>query len=120
MKDWTIMVYMAGDNNLSEDMVTGLIGMETNLESVNNIALMAYYDTGAPNFPTVIVDFTSSKKKNNSNKNFQILTPPKPKITSLNEEKTSIFSITSFVRKCVNLHPAHNYALIFSGHGDGF
>lgn len=46
-KDWTIMVYMAGGNNLSEDMVTGLMGMKKCLEQIFNVnvAFLAYYDT---------------------------------------------------------------------------
>ncbi len=39
-KEWTIMVYMAGDNNLSEDMITGLKGM-MNIGNEANINLVA-------------------------------------------------------------------------------
>ena len=126
IKDWTIMVYMAGDNNLSEDMVTGLMGMKKCLEQTfnANVAFLAYYDTGALSFPTVKCDFTKETKEKgdqeffvqNSNLNYL------PTITADNNEDTSETSIYRFVEWCVKerKHEAENYALIFSGHGDGF
>jgi Clostripain family len=125
-KDWTIMVYMAGDNNLSEDMVTGLMGMKKCLEATfnANVAFLAYYDTGALSFPTVKCDFTKETNGKGSddffvqNSNLNLL----PTITADQNEKTSETSIYRFVKWCVNErnHKAENYALIFSGHGDGF
>jgi len=44
------MVYMAGDNNLSEDMVTGLRGMMS-VAGKGNFNLVACYDSGYPPIP---------------------------------------------------------------------
>lgn len=119
MKDWTIMVYMAGDNNLSDDMVTGLIGLNTSLAlSKNNIAVLAFYDTSAIGIPTVLFDFTDNTVENLNNRTFGSLPPPK----TLKEVRTSTKSIYKFVEWCVHekKHEAHNYALILSGHGEGY
>ncbi len=122
-KDWTIMVYMAGDNNLSEDMVTGLMGMKKCLEATfnANVAFLAYYDTGALSFPTVKCDFTK-KSGENSSKDFFVQDSGQPVIQSNQNEETSENSIYQFVEWCIKTreHEAENYALIFSGHGDGF
>lgn len=125
-KDWTIMVYMAGDNNLSEEMVTGLMGMKKCLEQTftANIAFLAYYDTGALSFPTVKCDFTK-KTERKGDRDFLVESGDfnfLPVITADRNEKTSETSIYRFVEWCVRKrkHEADNYALIFSGHGDGF
>src|SRR5215203_1014279 len=99
-KDWTIMVYMSGDNNLSEDMVTGLMGMKKCLEATfnANVAFLAYYDTGALSFPTVKCDFTKETNGKGSddflvqNSNLNLL----PVITPDRNEKTSETSIYRF------------------------
>lgn len=123
-KDWTIMVYMAGDNNLSEDMVTGLMGMKKCLEATfnANVAFLAYYDTGALSFPTVKCDFTKETTGKGSDDFFVQTSNLQPAITADQNENTSETSIYRFVEWCVKErnHKAENYALIFSGHGDGF
>lgn len=117
------MVYMAGDNNLSEDMVAGLMGMKKCLEETfsADIAFLAYYDTGALSFPTVKCDFTKNSD-DQSAKDFFVQDGGSPFIASNQNEKTSKTSIYQFVEWCVKTrkHRAENYALVFSGHGDGF
>lgn len=124
MKQWTIMVYMAGDNNLSDDMVAGLIGMKRNLDVASgaDVALLAYYDTGALAFPTVKCDFTKNGKAADSKKKRASRPTASPYVEPDGNEKTSAQSIYDFVEWCVEKrgHEAENYALIFSGHGDGF
>ena len=119
---WTIMVYMVGDNNLSQDMVTSIIGLRSkNLVTCDNLAVMAYYDNNTPNLPTAYFDFTPPQKGDSSiqrlptDEGFQIAKQP------LNYERSaSAISIKHFIQWCKDRHPADNYALIFSGHGDGF
>lgn len=117
------MVFMAGDNNLSEDMVTGIMGMKKCLEEnfTANVAFLAYYDTSALSFPSVKCDFTKSSDTKSS-KDFRIEEAVQPFIDPDKAEKTTENSIYKFVEWCVNKrgHKAENYALIFSGHGDGF
>ena len=118
-KEWTIMVYMAGDNNLSDDMITGLIGMKNHFEKRDDIALLAYYDGGTPTVDTIYVDFTDS---DGSKKIYNRTTTLgcEPKIEYRKEEGTSYYSICNFVEWCKKQQPADKYALIFSGHSDVF
>ncbi len=119
MKDWTIMIYMAGNNNLSEDMVTGLIGMKKSLPfPKNNVALLAFYDTSAIGVPTVLLDFTETIAQNPDT----AAVSSAPLTQSIGKVKNSTKSISGFVEWCVRekKYEAENYALIFSGHGDGY
>ena len=58
-KEWTIMIYMAGDNNLSVDMAYAL-------EQIKQVAgdsdespnLFVYYDGNSPAIPTLYCDFS--------------------------------------------------------------
>jgi len=121
--DWTIMVYLAGDNNLSEAMIGSIKQMVNNLNDVypNKIALLAYYDSATPSYPTVYIDFTGKKSEmiqQGALKGPQIAFPTgKDK-----ESRSSTGSIKKFVHWCVKKkgYKAKNYALILSGHGDGF
>lgn len=61
MKEWTIMVYMAGDNNLSEDMISALKGMMGFGEDTN-INLVALYDGCYPSAPIKTYNFSKVKK----------------------------------------------------------
>src|SRR5947207_2580169 len=44
-KDWTIMVYLGGDNNLEEEMVYALKCM-FNVGSTEDVAIYAFFDAG--------------------------------------------------------------------------
>ncbi len=105
MKDWTIMIYMAGNNNLSDDMVAGLKGIE-NCAKIDDgrIAVTAYYDTAAIGIPPVVCDFTG------------------PRFEERAGRSVSVDSIREFIEWSVRDrgHVARNYAIIFSGHGDGY
>ncbi|MBK7705248.1 MAG: hypothetical protein IPJ30_05575 [Acidobacteria bacterium] len=105
MKDWTLMIYMAGDNNLSDDMITGLIGIENAARfKSGKIAVTVYYDSAAIGIPTTLYDFTDGTK------------------TAIDESATSASSICDFVEWTVKSkrRRARNYALILSGHGEGY
>lgn len=131
-KDWTIMVYMAGDNNLSPDMAYALEEirkvMEVNCEKIN---LLVYYDSSAISAPTIYCDFTDNKNpvyvpSFSVEKTFQ----PKQRrgrrrenTNVLSEENSAaVYSILNFVDWCVNKvkRKAKKYALIFSGHSSAF
>src|SRR5262245_30677938 len=44
LKKWTFMVYLAGDNNLSEEMIFALKGMHT-VGSTDDVQVVAWSDT---------------------------------------------------------------------------
>jgi hypothetical protein len=68
-KKWMIVVYLAGDNNLSEEM-SGTFKDFGNLlwsfirkpEDEIDIAVMVYFDGSNPNTPTFYCDYTNQDK----------------------------------------------------------
>lgn len=132
-KEWTIMIYMAGDNNLAVDMAYAM-------EQIKGVAaagadspnLFVYYDGNSPAIPTLYCDFSEAGKSRYvrsykvPNKLYSV---PKKH----NENAADRHSIINFVDWCVNKvevenkkgeitygRPAQKYALIFSGHSLGF
>ncbi|HVE56199.1 MAG TPA: clostripain-related cysteine peptidase [Pyrinomonadaceae bacterium] len=132
-KEWTIMVYMAGDNNLAVDMS---YAMEQIKQVAGNDAtspnLFVYYDGNSPSIPTLYCDF-SNPENPVYQPSYQItnkLYPPEEIIR--NENASDFNSILNFVNWCVNTvevkngeeiahgRRANRYALIISGHSAGF
>ncbi len=131
-KEWTIMIYMAGDNNLAVDMAYAMEQIKgvaaTGADSPN---LFVYYDGNSPAIPTLYCDFSEPGKARYvrsykvPNKQYQV---PKKE----NENAANPRSILNFVDWCVNKVEVENdgeitfgrraqkYALIFSGHSLGF
>ena len=105
---WTVMLYMAGDNNLSEDMISGLSQIGDSIPDLTkeSVDLFAYFDPVATEFPSLLFDFSMKA------------------IEKLNfEVRTSTRSIFKFAEWCVQQRAGdreRSYALILSGHGDGF
>src|SRR5918911_673877 len=57
-KEWTIMIYMAGDNNLAVDMAYALEQIKGVAEAgADSPNLMVYYDGSSPSIPTLYCDF---------------------------------------------------------------
>ena len=132
-KEWTIMVYMAGDNNLAVDMS---YAMEQIKQVAGNDAtspnIFVYYDGNSPSIPTLYCDF-SDPENPVYKPSYQItnkLYPPAEIIR--NENASDFYSILNFVDWCVNKvevknsektaygRRANRYALIISGHSAGF
>ena len=131
-KEWTIMIYMAGDNNLAVDMAYAM-------EQIKGVAaagadspnLFVYYDGNSPAIPTLYCDFSEPgearyvRSYKVPNKQYQV---PKKE----NENAANPRSILNFVDWCLNKVEVENngeitfgrraqkYALIFSGHSLGF
>lgn len=115
-KEWTIMVYLAGDNDLSEDMALKLMEISEifdtakNSSKTKNISLLAYLDGNNPLLLTQLFNFTKGRAKQPIPSGLQI------------QNAAQKITIRNFVDWCVNTQSAKadNYALIVSGHGDGF
>ena len=139
-KDWTIMVYMAGDNSLSVDMAYTLNEIKnfSNIDS-SNVNILAYYDGDAPNAPTLYCDFTDFENphftpSSTIEKRFQrrLRGNEQPSTPPDDENSAAFYSVLNFIDWCVNGaefrekgvsqkgRKATNYAMIFSGHGFGF
>ncbi len=143
---WTIMIYMAGDNNLSADMayaleqISEIVNVKENSEKIN---LMVYYDSCAIGAPTLYCDFSDLanpiyKPAYLVEKGFEYKKRPDgdpESAAQINENSATIYSILNFVNWCVNDtkdvdadvdsdinlgRRADKYALIFSGHSSAF
>ena len=132
-KEWTIMIYMAGDNNLSIDMAYAL-------EQIKGVAredgtspnLLVYYDGNSPEIPTLYCDFSVAGDP----KYVASYVVPDKLIDvtkKVNENAADDKSVINFVDWCLNGievqtpngeisygRRARRYALIFSGHTLGF
>ncbi len=133
-KEWTIMIYMAGDNNLAVDMAYAMEQIKGVAEQgADSPNLFVYYDGNSPAIPTLYCDFSEPGKPRyvRSYKVPNKLYPPQS--TRQNENAADPRSIINFVNWCVNTVEVENergeisygrraqkYALIFSGHSLGF
>ena len=131
-KEWTIMIYMAGDNNLAVDMayameqIKGVAGASA--ESPN---LFVYYDGNSPSIPTLYCDFSEPGKPRYV-RSYKVPNKLYGVTKKHNENAADKLSIVNFVNWCVNTVEVENdgeisygrrakkYALIFSGHSLGF
>ena len=131
-KEWTIMVYMAGDNNLAVDMAYAMEQIKSVADAgANTPNLFVYYDGNSPAIPTLYCDFSEPGKPRyvRSYKVEDKLYPVTPKH---NENAADTRSILNFIDWCINKVEVENdgpvtkgrradkYALIFSGHSLGF
>jgi methionine-rich copper-binding protein CopC len=113
---WTIMVYMAGDNNLEDAAIADLNEMEAVAlpASVNVVALLDRapgYDTSNGNW----TDTRSGAIVHDSSR-----TTIGSKLTSLGELDTGKgATLTNFINASVAGNPASHYALIVWDHGGG-
>jgi len=132
-KEWTIMIYMAGDNNLAVDMAYAMEQIKGVAEQgADSPNLFVYYDGNSPAIPTLYCDFSEPGKPRyvRSYKVPNKLDPPISK--KENENAADPRSIVNFIDWCLNKVEVENggeisfgrraekYALIFSGHSLGF
>jgi hypothetical protein len=133
-KEWTIMIYMAGDNNLAVDMAYALEQIkgvaEVGAESPN---LFVYYDGNSPSIPTLYCDFSEPREARYV-RSYKVPDKLYPVEAKENENAADMRAIVNFVHWCVNQvevdnkkngeisygRRAQKYALIFSGHSLGF
>ena len=131
-KDWTIMVYMSGDNNLSIDMAYALQQIKEVVKDKNDkINLLVYYDGYSIDVPTLYCDF-SGEQDCVYYRSHKIENKLYPRKTAQDENSAAAYSVINFVDWCVNRveyekdgekyygRKADRYALIFSGHTSGF
>ncbi|MCU1265446.1 MAG: Clostripain [Acidobacteria bacterium] len=131
-KEWTIMIYMAGDNNLSVDMAYAMEQIKgVAVEGADSPNLFVYYDGNSPSIPTLYCDFSDPHKPKYV-RSFKVQDKLFPVPAKENENAADKKSVVNFVDWCVNNvevetdgeisygRRAKRYALIFSGHSLGF
>jgi Clostripain family len=139
MKEWTVMVYMAGDNNLSVDMAYAVDQIKSVTKNNQNINLYVYYDGFSDTVPTLYCDFSdpalnSVKFYRSINIKDKLIKRKTRRENGFNENSASINNILNFVDWCVkkdkysvdkdgktgDKRGEKKYAMIFSGHTFGF
>ena len=131
-KEWTIMIYMAGDNNLSVDMAYAMEQIrDVAVEGAESPNLFVYYDGNSPAIPTLYCDFSVPRKPRYV-RSFKFPNKLYAVPRKENENAADYRSILNFVDWCVNKVEVENngevsfgrraqkYGLIFSGHSLGF
>jgi hypothetical protein len=132
MKEWTIMIYMAGDNNLAVDMAYAMEQIKGVAAGADSPNLLVYYDGNSPAIPTLYCDFSEPNKPRYV-RSYKVPGKLYPVARKENENAADYRSILNFVDWCVNKvevdnnngeiaygRRAQKYALIFSGHSLGF
>ena len=127
MKDWTIMVYMAGDNNLSENMVYALDEIDKFRSKLpkkdrDKINMLAFFDGSSTTAPTYYIDYTPEKTLFHEIGKKDLDSKDKGNTAQDGKNAASPHSLINFVNWCVNTRKckAENYAFIMSGHSSGF
>src|SRR5687768_16278370 len=122
-KEWTIMVYMAGDNNLSEYMAHQLgdicdVGADLGSSKNNKANLLAFIDSSSLTAPTHYIDYSDGKnpfRHKIEAKDLVFKNRHKTGRDTLQggENSASFYSILNFVNWCINTQgrKANNYAL---------
>jgi len=131
-KEWTIMIYMAGDNNLAVDMAYAMEQIKgVAEETADSPNLFVYYDGNSPAIPTLYCDFSVPGKPRYV-RSYKVPTKLYSVSPKHNENAADMRSILNFIDWCVNKvevdndgeitfgRKAQKYALIFSGHSLGF
>ena len=128
-KDWTIMVYMAGDNNLSENMAFSLedfsnFGIDLRRDEGDKINLLAFFDGNSLTAPTHYIDYSDGETLKHPIEKKDLVNTNRGNRNTVQdgENSASAYSILNFVNWCINTQKrvAKNYAVIFSSHSFGF
>lgn len=124
------MVYMAGDNNLSENMAFSLDDLCTantvmRPEERKTVNLLAFFDSASATAPTQYIDFSEKDVLHHAvtDKDMYFPRPTNGKKKRIDPENSgSAYSILNFIHWCIKEQNriADNYIIVFSGHSFGF
>jgi hypothetical protein len=134
---WTVMCYLAGDNNLSTDMAYTVEQIQSVAKDNPNVDLYVYFDGYSRNVPTLYCDFSDHsgpvkyfKSSGIANK---LIKRARKNKNVFNENSASMNNIINFVNWCVekdkdvqvgsrkvDRRKSKKYALVISGHSFGF
>jgi hypothetical protein len=114
-KEWTIMVYLAGNNNLAEEMVFAVREM-LRIGSREHFDIVVQLDSGRTPRRIGPLDFNavSRTEREREDQPLDILgEPADPHLTP------TVTALTNFIDFAVERAPANHYMLVLSGHGSG-
>jgi hypothetical protein len=123
--DWTVMVYLSGDNNLSSEMLWALTEIERAapdlLKGERKIAVTVQYDPLSPACGTLRYSLPDAPKKGTV-KNRPVFPVPFEKALQevlLRENAASHVTLRQFITWSIGNFPSEYRMLILSGHGSG-
>lgn len=112
-RKWTIMIYMAGDNNLDAEGIIDLQEIKR-IGSTDEVAILAQFDRAQANMRTHRYFLQDRTKPNHSRISDDIV------FTLPNEANTgSPAELTNFIRWGIDQFEAEHYIVIIWGHGAG-
>jgi Clostripain family len=124
--DWTIMLYLSGDNSLSEDMIRALKDIATE-GPPERVAITIQYDPRAPGLPTFVYalgDKVPVQENQELAEKTEAEFGPLPirqhlKDLVLNENSADPKVLADFIRWSAKNYQSKYRMLILSGHGSG-
>ena len=131
LDSWTILIYFAADNNLSEEMIWALKDIQEGRDRMpgykGKVNLMCLLDAGGP---PILVNFNNLKRDQVSNNPALASAPQAHQFLTLQQKTLRQASGGKFALESVRktLHdfieesigePTDHYMLILSGHGSG-
>lgn len=142
LKNWTVMIYLAGDNNLSQECIWAIKEMyRVGLHPDANVAVVAQFDSVAEGVPVTKYDIgrvavanDGIKKSASSALQVQVTAPSPAAARNYDEDGglgqygeelpkvkrfISATELKTFILKCTKKYPAERYMVVLSGHGAG-
>lgn len=110
------MVYLVGDNNLSEEVAGSLAQLRSIKKIPKNIKIFSFFDGGNPMIKAKFFNSDGDGELIDVN---ALMTPIGPNDNS-EVNSADKQTLINFVAKCKELFQADEYVLIISAHGDGF
>ncbi len=116
--DWTIMLYLNGDNNLENHVMTDINNIEANCPTANvNMLLMVDRETANADYNWTNPRIYEIKRDYNSNSIGSTLRENLPENDfDMGDPQT----LADFGTMCVNAYPADHYMLVVYNHGSGW
>jgi hypothetical protein len=128
--DWTIMLYLSGDNSLSQDMIRALNDIAA--QGVPpKVAITIQYDPSAANRPTFVYALAAGPPGPESEEETAELAarvkgtigpfpiPQHLKRVITDEDSADPRTLADFIRRSTRAYPSTYRMLILSGHGSG-
>jgi len=110
LKEWTVLLYMAGDNNLSEECVYALTEIKEGLTDNPRLSVLAQFDPSGLRAKTRRFELHSAK------------TTPLSKDVRWEARETDTGepnNLLEFIRWGISTYPAEHYMVVLVGHGTG-
>lgn len=111
-RDWTVLLYMAGDNNLSEECVYSLTEIKDALSDLPKLSVIAQFDPSGVRAETKRYELRSNRYtlQEDAEK-----TGWKARETDTGEPG----NLLDFIRWGISQYRAKHYMVVLVGHGDG-